>query len=192
MLDAVRTYLGSPLGPMRGRDGNVHRGRPKEGLLRHDQPSGRDDFRGQRRAAGPPVQGHHRHRGRGLHRRWRHFHRRLSRGAEPGGGGETAAGAGRGQQPIRLFHAQRPPVRLPRPGGQGRRATASTATRWTAPIWRACLQVRAARRSSAPAQGAGRSWSWPSCCGLCGHGEHDDASYIDPKLEDARRWAGIV
>ena len=33
VLDAVRTCLGSPLGPMRGRDGNVHRGRPKEGLL---------------------------------------------------------------------------------------------------------------------------------------------------------------
>lgn len=32
-LDAVRTYLGSPLGPMRGRDGNVHRGRPREGQL---------------------------------------------------------------------------------------------------------------------------------------------------------------
>ncbi|MEY4387261.1 MAG: Acetoin:2,6-dichlorophenolindophenol oxidoreductase subunit alpha [Verrucomicrobiota bacterium] len=33
VIDAVRTYLGSPLGPMRGRDGNVHRGRPLEGLL---------------------------------------------------------------------------------------------------------------------------------------------------------------
>jgi pyruvate dehydrogenase E1 component alpha subunit/2-oxoisovalerate dehydrogenase E1 component alpha subunit len=33
ILDAVRTYLGSALGPMRGRDGNVHRGRPLEGLL---------------------------------------------------------------------------------------------------------------------------------------------------------------
>lgn len=33
LLDAVRTYLGSPLGPMRARDGNVHRGRPKDGLL---------------------------------------------------------------------------------------------------------------------------------------------------------------
>jgi TPP-dependent pyruvate/acetoin dehydrogenase alpha subunit len=29
VLDAVRTYLGSSLGPMRGRDGNVHRGRPR-------------------------------------------------------------------------------------------------------------------------------------------------------------------
>src|SRR5438876_630507 len=33
VLDAVRTYMGSSLGPMRGRDGNVHRGKPKEGLL---------------------------------------------------------------------------------------------------------------------------------------------------------------
>lgn len=33
VLDAVRTYLGSALGPMRGRDGNVHRGRPRDGLL---------------------------------------------------------------------------------------------------------------------------------------------------------------
>jgi TPP-dependent pyruvate/acetoin dehydrogenase alpha subunit len=33
LLDALRNYLGSALGPMRGRDGNVHRGRPREGLL---------------------------------------------------------------------------------------------------------------------------------------------------------------
>ena len=33
VLDAVRTYLGSSLGPMRGRDGNVHRGKPQEGYL---------------------------------------------------------------------------------------------------------------------------------------------------------------
>jgi len=32
-LEAVRTYLGSPLGPMRARDGNVHRGRVEQGLL---------------------------------------------------------------------------------------------------------------------------------------------------------------
>lgn len=32
LLDSFRTYLGSQLGPMRGRDGNIHRGRPKEGL----------------------------------------------------------------------------------------------------------------------------------------------------------------
>jgi pyruvate dehydrogenase E1 component alpha subunit/2-oxoisovalerate dehydrogenase E1 component alpha subunit len=33
VIDAVRAYLGSALGPMRGRDGNVHRGRPQEGYL---------------------------------------------------------------------------------------------------------------------------------------------------------------
>lgn len=33
LVDAVRTYLGSVLGPMRGRDGNVHRGNPKQGIL---------------------------------------------------------------------------------------------------------------------------------------------------------------
>src|SRR5271170_6914005 len=33
ILDSARTYLGSALGPMRGRDGNVHRGRPREGVL---------------------------------------------------------------------------------------------------------------------------------------------------------------
>ena len=33
-LDAARTCLGSRLGPMRGRDGNVHRGRPRDGRVR--------------------------------------------------------------------------------------------------------------------------------------------------------------
>ncbi|MFM7182043.1 MAG: thiamine pyrophosphate-dependent dehydrogenase E1 component subunit alpha [Verrucomicrobiales bacterium] len=31
-LDFTRTYLGSASGPMRGRDGNIHRGRPKAGM----------------------------------------------------------------------------------------------------------------------------------------------------------------
>ncbi len=32
LLDALRTYLGSALGPMRGRDGNIHRGTPATGM----------------------------------------------------------------------------------------------------------------------------------------------------------------
>lgn len=32
MIDCTRTYLGSVLGPMRGRDGNIHRGRPQDGM----------------------------------------------------------------------------------------------------------------------------------------------------------------
>ena len=31
ILDTLRTYLGSSLGSMKGRDGNIHRGRPAEG-----------------------------------------------------------------------------------------------------------------------------------------------------------------
>ena len=33
LVDVARTYLGSKQGPMRGRDGNIHRGRPKHGQL---------------------------------------------------------------------------------------------------------------------------------------------------------------
>src|SRR5258708_7501461 len=33
LLDVTRTYLGSRLGPMRGRDRNIHRGRPQENQL---------------------------------------------------------------------------------------------------------------------------------------------------------------
>ena len=33
LVDVARTYLGSSKGPMRGRDGNIHRGRPGEGQL---------------------------------------------------------------------------------------------------------------------------------------------------------------
>jgi acetoin:2,6-dichlorophenolindophenol oxidoreductase subunit alpha len=32
-IDVFRTYLGSRFGPMRGRDGNIHRGRPREGYF---------------------------------------------------------------------------------------------------------------------------------------------------------------
>ncbi len=32
LLDCTRTYLGSVEGPMRGRDGNIHRGRPEKGM----------------------------------------------------------------------------------------------------------------------------------------------------------------
>ena len=33
LMDSARTFLGSMEGPMRGRDGNIHRGRPQQGLL---------------------------------------------------------------------------------------------------------------------------------------------------------------
>ena len=33
VVDFTMTYIGSRSGPMRGRDGNIHRGRPREGML---------------------------------------------------------------------------------------------------------------------------------------------------------------
>src|SRR5947209_20312355 len=33
LLDVTRTYLGSRQGPIRGRDGNIHRGRPQQNQL---------------------------------------------------------------------------------------------------------------------------------------------------------------
>src|SRR5437870_3072144 len=33
LVDVARTYLGSVKGPMRGRDGNIHRGKPRDGQL---------------------------------------------------------------------------------------------------------------------------------------------------------------
>jgi pyruvate dehydrogenase E1 component alpha subunit/2-oxoisovalerate dehydrogenase E1 component alpha subunit len=33
VVDFTMTYIGSRSGPMRGRDGNIHRGRPREGIL---------------------------------------------------------------------------------------------------------------------------------------------------------------
>ncbi len=33
LVDVARTYLGSRTGPMRGRDGNIHRGSPRDGQL---------------------------------------------------------------------------------------------------------------------------------------------------------------
>ncbi len=33
LIDCTRTYLGSVEGPMKGRDGNIHRGRPADGML---------------------------------------------------------------------------------------------------------------------------------------------------------------
>jgi TPP-dependent pyruvate/acetoin dehydrogenase alpha subunit len=33
MTECLRTYLGAVTGPMRGRDGNIHRGRPRDGYM---------------------------------------------------------------------------------------------------------------------------------------------------------------
>ena len=136
ILDAVRTYLGSPLGPMRGAGRQRASGQSEEGHTADDQPFGRDDFGGERRFAGAPVQGN-----RAIvweRRAWAkgHFDRGVSRGFEPGGGGEAAAGAGGGEQPICLFDAERAAVRLRSRWRTRRPDTAWKATRWRATTWR--------------------------------------------------------
>ena len=77
VLDATRTYLGSRLGPMRGRDGNVHRGRPAEGILPMISHLGAMIPAVGGVLFARKIKGHHRHRGRDLHRRRRHLHRRI-------------------------------------------------------------------------------------------------------------------
>ena len=105
VLDDARTYLGSVLGSMRGRDGNVHRGNPRAGLLPMISHLG---------AMVSVVNGML------FARRLKHitgtvgaaclgdgatstgaFHEAL----EPGRRGAPAADPRCGQQPIRLFHA---------------------------------------------------------------------------------------
>ncbi len=120
LLDATRTYLGSRLGPMRGRDGNVHRGKPREGTHGDDQPSGSDDFRGIRRADGAAgKRGDGRHRRRVAGRR-RDLDRRISRGDEPGRRREAAAGGGGDEQSVRLLDADLAAICLPEPRGARR------------------------------------------------------------------------
>ena len=175
---------------MRGRDGNVHRGRPREGLLAMISHLGAmisvvngvllaRRFKGVTGTVGVAM-----------HRRRRHFHRRFSRSPEPGRRGEAAAGAGRGQQPIRLLHAQ---LRGSSPAARcwtEPRATASRATRWTAPIWPPASKWSATPSRQARA-GRGPQLVVAQLLRLCGHGEHDDAGYVDPKLQAVRRRAGL-
>ena len=164
LLDGARTYLGSPLGPMRARDGNIHRGRPQQGPFPHGQPPGHD---GQRRGgrAGRPAAARHAggRRRRDVHRRRRHQHGLVPRGHEHGGRRTAADGRGRGQQPVRVFHAHLAAVRVrgfarPRGGLRVRRAR----RRWHRP--RRVHRDPSTTPSPPPARAAARRWSSPSSC----------------------------
>ena len=181
LIDAVRTYLGSPLGPMRGRDGNVHRGRPKEGLLAMISHLG---------AMIPVVNGtlmaHRFNRVEG------------TVGATCVGEGGTSTGAFHEalnqasveKLPLVLIVANNqyaystPSARqfacrslLDRAIGYGIRGLAADGTELGD-----CLKVvnQAVVRAR---EGGGPQMVVASLLRLCGHGEHDDASYVDPKLK---------
>jgi TPP-dependent pyruvate/acetoin dehydrogenase alpha subunit len=181
MIDAVRTYLGSRLGPMRARDGNIHRGRPKEGVLPMISHLG---------AMISVVNG-------------MLFARRLkgitgSVGAACIGDGATSTGschealnqAAVEKLPLVVVVANNhyaystPNERqfacrslLDRAVGYGVEGSSVDGT-----DLEACLNVISAAVERARA-GRGPQMVLAELLRLCGHGEHDDAHYVDPQLK---------
>ena len=183
VLDAVRTYLGSPLGPMRGRDGNVHRGRPQQGYLPMISHLG---------AMISVVNGVL-------------FARRFKKisgtvGAACIGDGATSTGAFHEalnqaaveKLPLVLIvadnqYAYSTPTSLQfacerladKAIGYGVEAHSVDGTDLSA-----CLKIVGGAVSRARA-GNGPQLVVAKLLRLCGHGEHDDSSYIDPKLKSS-------
>ena len=181
VVDAVRTYLGSALGPMRGRDGNVHRGRPKEGYLPMVSHLG---------AMISVVNG-------------ALFARRMK--GVPGTVG--AACVGDGASSTGSFHealnqaaVEKLPLVLVLANNQYAYSTptarqfacrdlADKAIGYGVEVQSvdgtdltACLKIVGDAVARARA-GRGPQLVVATLLRLCGHGEHDDASYIDPKLK---------
>ncbi len=181
LLDAVRTYLGSPLGPMRARDGNVHRGRPREGLYAMISHLG---------AMMAVVNG-------GLMaRRLKGVSGCVGLTSIGDGGSSTGAfhealnQAAVERLPLVVLMANNhyaystPNERqfachslLDRAVGYGVEGQAVDGTDLVA-----CLGGVAAAVNKARA-GDGPQFVVADLLRLCGHGEHDDASYVDPKLK---------
>jgi len=183
ILDAVRTYLGSLLGPMRARDGNIHRGRPKEGLLAMISHLG---------AMISVVNGALlAHRLKGISG---------TVGAACIGDGATSTGAV--HEALNQAAVEKLPLVL---------IIADNHYAYSTPTERqfaclsltdkavgygitghsvdgtdlsACLKVVGDAVSQARA-GRGPQMVVASLLRLCGHGEHDDAGYIDPKLKQS-------
>jgi len=183
VLDAVRTYLGSPLGPMRARDGNIHRGRPQEGLFVMISHLG---------AMISVVNGALlAHRFKGI---------TGTVGATCIGDGGTSTGAfheGVNQAAVEKLplvlivadnqYAYSTPTErqfacrslLDKAAGYGIEGQTVDGTDLSA-----CLKVVSGAVSQARA-GRGPQMVVARLLRLCGHGEHDDASYIDPKLKQS-------
>ncbi len=181
LLDAMRTYLGSRLGPMRGRDGNVHRGRPTEGLLAMISHLG---------ATIPVVNGALlAHRLKGISG---------TVGAACIGDGGTSTGAYHEalnqaaveKLPLVLVvadnqYAYSTPTRrqfacrslLDRTAAYGIEGQALDGTDLAD-----CLKVVGDAVNRARI-GRGAQMVVARLLRLCGHGEHDDAHYVDPRLK---------
>ena len=183
VLDAVRTFLGSVLGPMRGRDGNVHRGRPREGMLAMISHLG---------AMISVVNGTL------LARRFKG--ERDSVGAACVGEGATSTGSF--HEAINQAAVEKLPLVLVVADNQYAYSTPSSRQFACASLadkaegygveghsvdgtdLGACLRVLKAAVARARA-GRGPQMVFARLLRLCGHGEHDDSSYIDPKLKQS-------
>ena len=180
LLDSVRTYLGSRLGPMRGRDGNIHRGRPREGLLPMISHLG---------AMISVVNGIL------LAHRFKGIDGRVGAACM----GDGASSTGSFHEALNQAAVERLPLVLVVANNQYAYSTpndrqfaceslADKAPGYGVPALSvdgtdlaACLQVVGQAVEQAR-QGAGPQMVVANLLRLCGHGEHDDASYVDPAL----------
>ena len=181
ILDAVRTYLGSALGPMRGRDGNVHRGNPQAGYLPMISHLG---------AMVSVVNGVL-------------FARRLKGISDLVGVaclGEGATSTGSFHEALNQAAVEKLPLILVVANNQYAYSTSNDrqfacadladkavgygveAHSVTGNDLPACLEVMGAAVARARA-GHGPQLVVADLLRLCGHGEHDDASYIVPELK---------
>ena len=183
IIDAVRTYLGSALGPMRGRDGNVHRGRPQTGLLPMISHLG---------AMISVVNGVL-------------FARRMkgisgSVGVASLGEGATSTGAF--HEALNQAAVEKLPLIIVVANNQYAYSTPNSRQFACADLTEkavgygvqshsvdgtdlaACLATLTEAVGNARA-GHGPQLVVANLLRLCGHGEHDDASYIDPKLKNS-------
>jgi acetoin:2,6-dichlorophenolindophenol oxidoreductase subunit alpha len=182
-LDTLRTYLGSQLGSMRGRDGNIHRGRPREGYYAMISHLG---------AMIPVVVG-------GLMARRFRGETGIV-GATCLGDGGTSTGAF--HEGVNVAAVEKLPLVLVVANNQYAYSTPNdrqfacqdlldkavgygvVGHRVDAIDLADCLRVvgsaiEAARRGGGPQLVVG------DLLRLVGHGEHDDAAYVDPKLKSA-------
>ncbi len=183
VLDAIRTCVGSPLGPMRARDGNVHRGRPRQGYFPMISHLG---------AMISVVNGAL------MAKRFKGITGVV--GAACIGEGATSTGAF--HEAINQAAVERLPLVLvianshyaystPASSQFACRSLVSKSDGYGVAGWNVdatelldCLRVmtKAVRRAR---DGMGPQLVVGEFLRLCGHGEHDDAHYVDPKLKNS-------
>ncbi len=183
VADTLRTYLGSAQGPMRGRDGNIHRGRPRDGYYAMISHLGS--------MVAVIAGGLYAKRLRGEHG--------MVGGTCLGDGGTSTGAFHEGlnmaaveKLPLVLVVANNqyaystPNDRqfackdlLDRAVGYGVRGWSVDGTDFLACMDVVGQAVAAAREGGGPQLVLGRLLR------LVGHGEHDDASYVDPMLRTA-------